>query len=505
MITLLHGILEVLNPTTLAYVVLGVATGIIFGAIPGLSTTMCIALFLPLTFSMDMYASMAILMGVYIGGVSGGLVSAVLINVPGTTASLTTCWDGHPMAQKGDAAKALGLGIVFSFLGGLFSIICLMLIAPQLAKVAIQFGNFELFALYFFALTMIVTMSSNNLIKGCISGFLGILAGMIGPSAVEMYPRFTFGSVQLEGGFQIVPVMVGIFAVSEMFMIAKQRVFKIDAEVRKVKITGFGFSIREFIEEKWNFLRSSVIGVLIGILPGIGGSLSSVLAYDMAKKASKTPEKFGTGINAGIVASETANNASIGGAMIPLLTLGIPGDGATAILLGAFTMKGVQPGPLVFVNNTDLMFFIFASLLVANVIMIICEFFSIRVFVKLLKIPKNILFPIIILLCAIGCYSINHRTFDVYTMIGFGVLGYLMKSWSIPLQPFILGFLLGFNAETQFRRALIYSDGSYAEFFTHPISCLFLVAAAFSIVYALARNGMLKKKKAAEAAHPTVG
>lgn len=477
--------LSSLSVENVLLIVLGVIVGLIFGAIPGLSTTMAVALFLPITFAMSMYPSLSILMGLYIGGFSGGLISAILLNIPGTAASLMTCMDGHPMAQRGEAGKALGLGIFSSFLGGGISIIALILIAPLLAKIALQFGSFEYFSLTFFALSIIVTMSSKDIVKGTISGLLGILVAMIGPAPVDTYPRFTFGITSLESGIDSTVVLIGIFAIAEILAMADRK-GKAEANtvaVQNYKIKGFGFTFIEYWKEKFNVLRSSVIGILIGILPGIGGALASIISYNTAKKMSKTPDEFGKGCNAGLVASETANNAAIGGAMIPLLALGIPGDAVTGLLLGAFTMKGVQPGPLMFQNSVNTIYFIFLAMIIANVVMLIANYFSIPVFVRLLNIPKRILFPIVGFLCVLGVYGLNSSPSDLILMLAFGIVGFFMKKWGLKAQPFIIGILVGFMAEQNFRRAIMFSGGSLVPFFTSPISLLFLIAAFGSIGY----------------------
>ncbi len=486
--------LALLNPQLILLIMIGVIVGLVFGALPGLSTTMAVALFLPVTFAMDMIPSFALLMGLYIGGISGGLVAAILINVPGTAASMMTCMDGHPMAAKGQAGKALGLGIVFSFLGTVVSIIALVLIAPVLAKVALQFGSFEYFSLAFFALSMIVTMSSKDVVKGMISGLLGILVAMIGPAPVDTYPRFTFGFRSLETGVNSTVALIGIFAISEILLLADtKRSEEKEANVQtKAKMKGFGFSFKEFFAEKWNFLVSSVIGILIGILPGIGGALASIISYNTVKKMSKHPEEFGKGCNSGIVASETANNAAIGGAMIPLLALGIPGDAVTGLLLSAFTMKGVQPGPLTFTQQTQTIYFIFVAMIIAAFLMFVFNYFLIPIFVKLLKIPRRILFPVVGFLCMLGVYGLNSSVSDLILMLVFGVIGFLMKKWNLKAQPFIIGLLVGFMAEQNFRRALMFSDGSFAPFFTHPISLLFLVVAFAMIIFTIV--GAVRKK-----------
>ncbi len=475
-------------------ILFGVVVGLIFGAIPGLSTTMAIALFLPMTFRMAVADGLALLLGVYIGGFSGGLIAAILMNIPGTAASIATTFDGYPMAMHGKAGKALGLGIVSSFLGGFISILALMFVSPVLASIAIKFGSYEYFALCLFALTMIITMSSDNYAKGLISGLLGILISMVGGAPIDGLPRFTFGIHELDGGFNLVAVLVGLFAVSELFDLASTKNKDVSTDIHEPKMKGFGFESNELFAEKWNILRSSVIGILIGILPGIGGSLASLMSYNAAKKCSKHPELFGTGINAGVVASETANNAAIGGALIPLLSLGIPGDAVTALLLGAFTMQGVQPGPLMFQNQGDIVSFIFIALLIANLFMIGTEFFAIRGFIKLLKIKREVLFPAIIMLCMLGAYGLNNRLFDVVVIFLFGVVGYFMKCWGLKTQPFILGYLVGPMTELYFRRGFMYSEGRIAPFFTSPIAVLFYIIAFVNIAFAVKESASKQRK-----------
>lgn len=479
-----------LSPQNILLICGGVIIGLVFGAIPGLSTTMAVALFLPITFAMKMEPSISILMGLYIGGFSGGLISAILLNIPGTAASLMTCMDGHPMARRGEAGKALGLGIFSSFLGGAISIVALILIAPMLAKIALKFGSFEYFSLTFFALSIIVTMSSKDMVKGTISGLLGILVAMIGPAPVDTYPRFTLGISALESGIDSTVALIGIFAISEIFIMAdrKGRETVNTVAVQNYKVKGLGFTFAEYWKEKFNVIRSAVIGILIGILPGIGGTLASIISYNTAKKASSHPEEFGQGAAAGLVASETANNAAIGGAMIPLLALGIPGDAVTGLLLGAFTMKGVQPGPLMFTNDGKTIYYIFAAMIIANTVMLIANYFSIPAFVRLLRIPKRILFPVVGFLCVLGVYGLNSSTSDLVLMLVFGVIGFFMKKWGLKEQPFIIGILVGFMAEQNFRRAIMYSSGSFLPFITSPISLLFLAAAFGSIGFTVYRS-----------------
>ncbi|WHH57630.1 tripartite tricarboxylate transporter permease [Petroclostridium sp. X23] len=476
-------------------ITIGVAVGIIFGAIPGLTATMAVALCLPITFGMSPVEGMSLLIGLYIGGVSGGLISAILLKIPGTPSSIATTFDGHPMAAKGQAGKALGTGIVFSFLGGLFSILALIFIAPPLAEFALQFGPFEYFAIAIFSLTMISSLSGNSLAKGLLTGFIGMALATIGTAPIDAYPRFTFGLDELSAGFDLLPVLIGLFAISEILKTAETSLVLKKDEIRDYSIKGFGFTMKEFIEQQWNFVRSSLIGTGVGILPGIGGGTSNIIAYLTAKNQSKYPEKFGTGIIDGIVASETSNNASVGGALIPLLTLGIPGDTVTAMLLGGLMIHGLTPGPLLFQTSGEIVYGIFAALIIANVMMLIMEFFGMRLFVRLLSIPKHILLPVIISLCVVGSFGLNNRVFDVWSLFLFGLLGYVLDKFKYPLPPIILGFILGPIAETNLRRGLMMSNGSFLPFVTKPIAAIFLAIAVFSIVMSVRKNMKNSKEK----------
>ncbi len=473
---LAEGLAYCLSPWVLLVMSGGVIVGIIFGSIPGLSAAMAVALFLPITFSMDPELGFCLLIALYIGAVSGGLIAAILLNIPGTPSSIATCFDGSPMARRGEAAKALGMGIVFSFLGGLFSFVILIFMAPPLAKFALRFSAIEYFAVTVFALAMIATISSGNILVGLLSGMLGLIVSSVGLAPIDGLPRFNLGLESLTSGFDILPTLIGIFAIAEALATAETITATKNLKPVEIKpIKGFGFSWSEFIEQKWNFLRSSLIGTGIGILPGIGGSTSGILAYVAAKNSSKTPEKFGTGIPAGIVASETANNATIGGALIPLLALGIPGDGVTAMMLGGFMIHGLNPGPLLFTTSAELVYAIFAACIVCNFLMIIFEFFGIRIFIRMLMIPKYILMPVILVLCTVGSYAVNSRTFDAQSIVLFGVIGYLMSKLKMPVAPFILSFILGNLVETNLRRGLMMTDGSFTPFITRPLSGAFLL------------------------------
>ncbi|MDO5612524.1 MAG: tripartite tricarboxylate transporter permease [Paracoccus sp. (in: a-proteobacteria)] len=481
------GFLNVLSPQVFMLIVIGVGVGIVFGAVPGLTAVMAIALCLPMTYGLSPGAGMALLIALFVGATSGGLISAILLKIPGTPSSIATTFDGAPMMEKGEGAKALGVGIVFSFIGTLISIAALMFIAPWLAQVALSFGPHEYFAIAVFSLTLIATLSSGSMAKGVFAGVLGFAVSTVGIAPVDATTRFTFGRVELNAGFSILTVLVGMFAVAEIIKVAEgaRTADPNDGRARMVRIKGFGFSLAEFIGQIPNAIRSALIGLGIGILPGVGAGTSNIISYIAAKKRSKTPEQFGKGTIEGVVASESANNAGIGGAMVPLLTLGIPGDAVTAILLGGLMIHGIQPGPMLFLTQGPLVYTIFAALIVSAVVMLVLEFWGLRIFIRLLAIPKHILLPIILVLCAVGAFGLASRVFDIWTILAFGVLGFAFVKAGMPTAPFIIGFILGPMAETSFRRGLQLSRGDWTGFLTNPISGTFLTLAALSIIWQL--------------------
>lgn len=490
----LSSLASLITPVILLYMVIGVVMGLVFGAVPGLTGTMAIALCLPLTFGMDTTTAFALLIALYIGGISGGLVSAILINIPGTPSSVATTFDGAPMARNGQAGKALGAGTFYSLFGNLFGIAILIFIAPLLAKVALKFGVYEYMAVSCFALSLVSGLAGESVTKGLVSCAVGMLLGCVGAAPIDGYARFTFGVSGLEAGFASVPALVGLYALKELLSEAKPsgkvEIMKVDTRIK-----GLGFSLHKFVSQIPNMFRSALIGTWIGILPGIGGATSNIMAYGIAKKQSKYPEKFGTGIIDGIVASETSNNATVGGAMIPLLTLGIPGDAVTAILLGTFTIHGLQPGPLFFSQNYSLIYTIFAAMVVASILTFVIQLFGMRVFIKVLELPKNILLPIVIVLCVIGSFGVNNRLFDAWVLVIFGLVGFLMSRFDYPLAPIILGFILGPITETYLRRGLQLSKGSFLPFLTRPISGAFLALTVFFIAFTAIKGVRERRRK----------
>ena len=480
------------SPLCIGLIFIGVGIGIMFGAVPGLTATTAIAMFLPITFALDITPSISLLIALYIGGISGGLISAILLNMPGTPSSIATCFDGRPLALKGQAGKALGAGIVFSFIGTILSILVLIGIAKPLASVTIRFGPWEYFGVTFFSLSLIAGLSGKSIIKGLMTAVLGMIFGTVGSAPIDGVMRFTFGTNALSAGFQTMTVLVGLYAIGEVLDTAGLMQSGKDPKIEtNVKLKGAGFTFAEFKGQIANLFRSALIGIGIGILPGIGGGTSNLIAYSAARSSSKYPEKFGTGVIDGVVASEAANNATIGGAMIPLLTLGIPGDAVTAMLLGGFIIQGVQPGPLIFVNHASVVYGVFAAMILASVMMLFWAFAGMRLFIKLLRVPKNYLLPVIMVLCMVGAFALNKRTFDVWAILFFGLVGYALQKTRFPLPPLILGFVLGGTFETNLRRGLQISGGSFKGLVTSPIAMVFFLAGVVSILFYLLKQ--LKK------------
>lgn len=489
---IMQGIFSVLtSPSCWLLIVLGTVIGLIFGAIPGLSAPMAMVLCLPMSFALEPIEGICLLIALYEGSTSGGLISAILLEIPGTPASIATVFDGGPMAKNGEAGKALGIGILYSFIGGVISTVALVIGAQALAAFALKFTPFEYFSIAVFSLTVIASLAGKSIIDGLISGVLGFLVAMIGMSTLGQV-RFTFGNSNLLSGIDTVPILIGIYAIGAIISNAFGDVNKSVGTKRKYKL-GFPLTLQEFVGQGWNALRSAIVGIIIGILPGIGGSTAGLLSYTIAKDSSKYPEKFGTGIVDGVVASETANNAVIGGSLIPLLTLGIPGSTPACLLLAGLTIHGITPGPLVFENNAVFIYGLFAAVLIANIAFVVIESAGIKVFVKLLDIPKWILYPIIIAMCVIGAYANNNRNFDVILVFVFGIGTYLLKKVGLNTTPFIIAYILGTLAETNLIRALSQSQGNWLPFITRPISAVILAAAVLSLVLSIRKHVKAKR------------
>ncbi len=471
---------------------LGVVIGIIFGALPGMTATMAIAIFLPLTYAYDLTTSVYLLLGLYVGGISGGLVPAILMNIPGTPSSVTTGFDGHPMAMKGEGVRALRIGITASLFGGILSLVVLALFTPVLARLAIKFSAVEKFLIILFAMTVIAALSKGKMTKGIFTGFLGVFISLMGVFPDNQTLRLvpSMFSMELRDGFQLLPVLIGLFAFSQLFQEAEKGMKQTMMHTDILKgHQSKKFSFKDFKGQFINMFRSASIGTFMGILPGIGGSAASLLAYSQCKTFSKDPEKLGTGAVEGLVASESANNGLTGGALVPLLSLGIPGDSTTAVLIGAFILQGIQVGPLFITQNPVIWNTILFALLIANIFMFIVMFYPIKYIAKIINIPKNKLYPGIILLCIVGAFSTRSGNMvDVFTLVIFGLVGYIFSKLDLPVTTFLIGFILGRDLEKYFIDSLKGSGGSLSVFFSRPIGLVVWVLIFASLAYAFYDN-----------------
>lgn len=470
-----EAIAGLLSPAGLSLVVAGTALGIFVGAVPGLTGTMLIALLLPLTYGADPLLSMTFLISIYVGAVSGGMITATLLRMPGTPASIITTLDGYPMAKQGQPERALGLGIMASLVGGMVSWSFLVLLTAPIARLSSKFGFFEYFSLVMMALVLIATIGGKSLSRSLFSGFLGILLAMPGINSATGHARLTFGITEMNDGFQLLPVLIGLFAVNQVLrdiVNIEQKAEPIELGKRGLYV-GFG----DFLRHGVNLIRSSVIGTWIGILPGIGANIGSVTAYSAAKSLSKEPEKFGTGHEEGVVASEAANNATIGGALIPLIAMGLPGSVMEAVLLGALVIHGLQPGPRLLEESPQMVYTIMGAMFMANIAMAFTMLLSVRWLARVVHVPRPYLLPVILCFCVIGSFALSNRLFDVWVMLGFGLLGFALESCRIPLAPFIIGFVLGPIAEKNLSLGLQASDGSFLPIITRPMSLVFILIA----------------------------
>lgn len=481
----LGGILT--DPIVLLLIFIGVAGGIVVGALPGLTATMGVALMIPFTFGMEVRYALPMLLGIFCSAVFGGSISAILLNTPGTPSAAATVLDGYPMAKKGEAARALNMAVFASTVGGLVGVIFMIFLSPQISKMAINFNSPEFFSIAVLGLTIIILISGDSMIKGFISGTIGMLMSTIGLDPIQGYPRFTFGSTNLYNGFELVPVLIGLFAVSEAFVCCESLV---KGEKVNSKMTRLFSSLTDIKLCLKHVIKSGIIGTLIGAIPGAGGDIACFVAYGEAKRSSKNSMEFGTGIVEGVSAPESANNAVGGGAMIPMLTLGVPGDPVTAVLIGALMIHGIQPGPLMYRDHMDVVYVIFASLVVANIVMFFVASLGMPLFIKVISIGREILTPVIFILCIVGGFALRNNFFDVWTVLAFGVIGYLMQKTKMPISPILLSLILGPMAEQNLRRMLIVSNGSYAPLFTSPI-CLVMFAATIIMIV----SSLLKRRK----------
>lgn len=490
---------RLLTPTTIFNCLWATGFGIIIGMLPGLQATMGVALITGLTFRFPAEQVVVILISVYVGAIYGGSRSAILLNIPGTAANAATCLDGHPLAKKGQAGYAIGLATTASAIGTFIGLLALAVLSPMLGKIALSFKSWEFFTLAIFGIVICGNLTApTDPLKGWVAGLFGLLLSQIGQESIGAYPRFTFGTVALSGGLSLIPVLVGTYGVSEIIGVMKMPV---------------GYTVRTKVDRilpraadlfgHWKtIIRSGIIGVIVGAIPGVGEDTAAWISYDTAKRASKTPQEFGRGSYDGLIAAETGNNACIGGAIIPVLTLAIPGSAPAAVLLAAMWLHGIRPGPLLPIEQPYFIGTVTAIFMLATIAMTVLGLSWVRPLVKVLMVPRTVLMPIVLVLCTVGAYAINGRLFDIYLTLIFGVIGYFMRMNNFPAAPLVLGFILGPMADDNLRRALVLTDGQLAPFFTRPI-CQVLWALTLLVV--LSRTpvpGMVRRlfsRKGAEA------
>lgn len=486
---LMAGFGMVMTIGNLAGIALGVAFGVFMGAVPGLTGTMGIALIIPLTYSLSPITAFCILLGTYKGCLFGGSIPAILINTPGAPAAAVTVFDGFPLAQKGQAGRAMSIALWASVLGDAFATVCLVFLAVFLAQVSLKFGPPEYASLIVFSLTIVAGVSGSSMLKGLVAATVGFLLGTVGLDPIISTPRFTFGFVSLLNGIDMMVLMIGMFAISEVLVQAQNAGVESQKVLPDARGTASWQDIKRCLP---TILRGGIIGVLIGAIPGLGATPAAFLTYIETKRVSKHPEKFGKGAIEGVAASESGNNATCGGALIPLLALGIPGDVTTAVLLGAFLIHGLTPGPALFKENLDLVYGIFAALLVAIVFLPLIGRQSIRLFSLIAKVPNSIIYPITAVLCTVGVYGFNSSHTDLWLMLLFGLVAFGMRKLDFPLAPLLIAFILEPIGERAIRQSLALSSGDPVIFFTRPISVLFLIMAVGSVIVLLSM-----KRKAA--------
>lgn len=483
---------EVFALYNLMLMAIGVMAGLIAGSIPGFTITMAVVLALPFTFGMSPIEGLSTMLGVYVGGLTGGMFASILIGVPGTPSAIATTFDGFPMARGGRPGLALGIGLWASFFGGIISAVVLVFLAPTLAAIGLEFGPWDYFMLVLFALTIAASLSSGAMIKGLIAGAVGLIIASVGEDRVNGAARFTFGMDSWAVGFAFLPVLIGLFAFSQLLTDMS------DSEsAKKPMLAGQHKAVRMQHRESiaaifthWAALvRSSFIGLFVGLLPAAGSSISNILAYDQTKKASKTPEAFGTGTPPGLISSEASNNATAGGALIMMMALGIPGDAVTAVMLGALTIHNIAPSPTFITSQPVLAYGIMVAYFLANFMTLLFCAVALRGFLMVTRIPLYILGVVILLYCAIGVFTLNNSIFDIWTLLGFGVLGFIMVKNGFPLTPMVLGVVLGPLAEVNFARAVATSD-DYTLFFTRPWALFFIVLALFSAFFPVYQNAV---------------
>ena len=480
----------ILDPQIILMIFLGAIGGVLIGSIPGLTSTMGIALLIPFTYGMDLLPSIGLLLGIFCGGMYGGSIAAILIRTPGTPAAAATVMDGYPMGQKGEAGRALSIALFSSFVGGMIGAIIMTFLSPLVSRMALKFGPGEFFTLAVFGLSVIISISGKSITKGLISAFFGLILATIGMDKTCAYLRFS-KSVSLYEGMPFIPTLIGLFAISEVLSGIEKI---LDSEKIVAKITSILPSKDDIKRIMPSIVRGGLIGTFIGAIPGAGGDIAAFVSYSESKRVSKHPELFGTGVPEGIAAAESSNNGCSGGAMIPLLSLGVPGDSNTAVMLGAFIMKGIQPGPMMYVDNLEIVYSVFAAMICANIAMMLVGMGGIRVFSKVISLDKQKLLPMILVLSFVGAYSMNGNMFDVGLALVMGVIGYLMQKYDYPLSPILLALILGPMSESNLRRMMQINDGNFLKLFTRPICVVLLLLALASLISSVINQKKIEKK-----------
>jgi putative tricarboxylic transport membrane protein len=481
---------QLLHPSTLALASAGMALGILLGALPGLGATVGMGLLMGVIFSISTTNTLVLLLCVYVGAIYGASLSAILINIPGSSAAIATNLDGYPLAVKGEAGLAIGTAAVSSFLGTIIGLLALLLLSPMIASMALQFTSPELALLAILGIMVCGSISATDLpIKGWIAGVLGILLSTIGIDVINQYPRFVYGNPNLFSGFSIIPAMIGLFGISQMIDTLRSSTWPSVTRLPRVVP-----QVREVLSHWRTILRSSAVGTGIGAVPGVGENIAALLSYDLAKRASKRKEEFGKGSYEGLVAAETANNACVPGAHIPLLTLGIPGSPTTAVLLGALILHGVRPGPLLLTENPAFFYQIVAIFFLAALLLMALALLLARPMSKMLEVPPSVLLPVVSVFAVTGAYAMNLNLFDVYIMLAFGVIGWVLKQLEYPLAAVVLGMILGPIVDENLRRSFMVSEGAFWELLARPVALLLLLGIVLSV---LSQSGFVRTRIAA--------
>ncbi len=489
---LLNGLISLTDPYLLLLLLIATIGGVFIGALPGLNATTGAALLLPFTLTMEPMPAIATMTAIYCSATFAGAITAILINTPGTAASATTCLDGYPMAQRGEAGRALGMAVVSSTFGGIFSVLCLMLAAPLLARAAYNFSPPEYFALTLFGLSMLASIGDGSALKNLIAGGLGILIAMIGVDNLTSVERFTFGSYELYEGIGFVPVMIGVFGISELLVQSQQLHIKRETiRMKSVELPG-----RKDYRKTWRtILRSSGIGTFIGILPAEGATVASMIGYNEAKRWSRNPDEFGKGAIEGVAGSEAANNAATGGAMVPTLALGIPGSATAAVILAGLMVHGLRPGPAMFTEQADFAYAIFWSMMLVNILFLIIGLRGAKIFARVTLIPVQVLWPSVFVFSIVGAYALDQSMFDVWVALGSGVIGYFMRRYGFSVVPLAIGLILGGMLEQRLGQSMVMLDEKWWLMFSRPLTLLFLVLTALAL-FGPALWGRLVKRRA---------